>query len=93
MKPQAEDYFLEIGPGDGALTEKILPNVHSMTSIEIDPLLVKSLSNNSQLKDLSIIQDDILNIDIEDLSMIKPCLLYTSPSPRDQRGSRMPSSA
>ena len=24
---------------------------------------------------------------------IKGCLLYTSPSPRDQRGSRMPSSA
>ena len=24
---------------------------------------------------------------------ISPCLLYTSPSPRDQRGSRMPSSA
>ena len=24
---------------------------------------------------------------------IKSCLLYTSPSPRDQRGSRMPSSA
>ena len=24
---------------------------------------------------------------------IKDCLLYTSPSPRDQRGSRMPSSA
>ena len=28
-------------------------------------------------------------IDYEDVS----CLLYTSPSPRDQRGSRMPSSA
>ena len=26
-------------------------------------------------------------------SSIKSCLLYTSPSPRDQRGSRMPSSA
>ena len=26
-------------------------------------------------------------------SVCKPCLLYTSPSPRDQRGSRMPSSA
>ena len=25
--------------------------------------------------------------------IMKPCLLYTSPSPRDQRGSRMPSSA
>ena len=24
---------------------------------------------------------------------LMPCLLYTSPSPRDQRGSRMPSSA
>ena len=24
--------------------------------------------------------------------ILKPCLLYTSPSPRDQRGSRMPSS-
>ena len=27
------------------------------------------------------------------LGEIKVCLLYTSPSPRDQRGSRMPSSA
>ena len=25
--------------------------------------------------------------------LIEACLLYTSPSPRDQRGSRMPSSA
>ena len=25
--------------------------------------------------------------------LLKACLLYTSPSPRDQRGSRMPSSA
>ena len=28
-----------------------------------------------------------------DALRFKPCLLYTSPSPRDQRGSRMPSSA
>ena len=27
------------------------------------------------------------------LDEVKDCLLYTSPSPRDQRGSRMPSSA
>ena len=27
------------------------------------------------------------------MGMLKTCLLYTSPSPRDQRGSRMPSSA
>ena len=33
------------------------------------------------------------NINILDLDVSKICLLYTSPSPRDQRGSRMPSSA
>ena len=27
------------------------------------------------------------------INRLKSCLLYTSPSPRDQRGSRMPSSA
>ena len=29
----------------------------------------------------------------DSLAMVVHCLLYTSPSPRDQRGSRMPSSA
>ena len=32
--------------------------------------------------------DEMLKVDL-----VGPCLLYTSPSPRDQRGSRMPSSA
>ena len=27
------------------------------------------------------------------MTKVQACLLYTSPSPRDQRGSRMPSSA
>ena len=31
--------------------------------------------------------------DVSYLTFLKGCLLYTSPSPRDQRGSRMPSSA
>ena len=30
---------------------------------------------------------------IEELDAKKPCLLYTSPSPRDRQKSRMPSSA
>ena len=29
----------------------------------------------------------------EEKALVEACLLYTSPSPRDQRGSRMPSSA
>ena len=32
-------------------------------------------------------------LDVALIPVIEACLLYTSPSPRDQRGSRMPSSA
>ena len=32
-------------------------------------------------------------VPMEVLKEVIDCLLYTSPSPRDQRGSRMPSSA
>ena len=40
----------------------------------------------------------VLALDHKELPRVSPrlsgdCLLYTSPSPRDQRGSRMPSSA
>ena len=44
----------------------------------------------------SEIQTALIGHDIYDQSSIDQimiCLLYTSPSPRDQRGSRMPSSA
>ena len=37
--PQSKDNFLEIGPGEGALTERIYPFVNQMAAIEIDPLL------------------------------------------------------
>ena len=37
--------------------------------------------------------DEIIDRKVRNMKMISPCLLYTSPSPRDQRGSRMPSSA
>ena len=35
--------------------------------------------------------EDTLSVTLDDMAY--HCLLYTSPSPRDQRGSRMPSSA
>ena len=31
--------------------------------------------------------------EVRAMMLVEGCLLYTSPSPRDQRGSRMPSSA
>ena len=46
---------------------------------------------------LMILDEPTANLDPsvrkEVLTLVKDCLLYTSPSPRDQRGSRMPSSA
>ena len=38
--PQANDHILEIGPGEGVLSERILPQVKEMVAVEIDPLLV-----------------------------------------------------
>ena len=36
---------------------------------------------------------DIYSMNFQATPWLETCLLYTSPSPRDQRGSRMPSSA
>ena len=37
--------------------------------------------------------DDLGADSLDTVELVMACLLYTSPSPRDQRGSRMPSSA
>ena len=54
-------------------------------------------------EDVNFPYDDFSSMDYEShvfgqksyngVAIISNCLLYTSPSPRDQRGSRMPSSA
>ena len=69
--------------------------------------LISDVQNNSslstysralkgQMDDLSV-SDGLVLLDsrriVLPLSAIKPCLLYTSPSPRDRQKSRMPSSA
>ena len=41
----------------------------------------------------TVVDDEPEVIEVELSAPPKVCLLYTSPSPRDQRGSRMPSSA
>ena len=44
-------------------------------------------------KSVSALSEVIISSQTMEIAMILDCLLYTSPSPRDQRGSRMPSSA
>ena len=72
VEPQENDNFLEIGPGDGSLTELIFPKVKKMVVVEIDPLLIKHLSIRSDLNGLHIIHGDILLQDIEDLPIEEP---------------------
>ena len=53
-----------------------------------------SLLGNDKEQEAEVKQETVISkevVQVPDLN--KVCLLYTSPSPRDQRGSRMPSSA
>ena len=73
--------------------------VHNCNAVVVDPsvsgpveewLLEKKLSLKAILQTHH--HDDHIG-GTQKLINTWPCLLYTSPSPRDQRGSRMPSSA
>ena len=73
----------------------------SEDSLKDDQNLEQNLENRSfasmasDVYNLPIGTEPVLQSD-GDYTLILPpnyCLLYTSPSPRDQRGSRMPSSA
>ena len=63
----------------------------------IPELMVIDNCDESPMVDFSVSEGVVNGSVITDLwldqSPISVCLLYTSPSPRDQRGSRMPSSA
>ncbi|VFP87065.1 16S rRNA (adenine(1518)-N(6)/adenine(1519)-N(6))-dimethyltransferase RsmA [Candidatus Erwinia haradaeae] len=67
--PQYGQVMLEIGPGLGALTEKIEPLINKLTVIEIDRDLALYLKNNSQLKDkINILHQDALIFDFSNFS-------------------------
>ena len=67
IDPKQSDSILEIGPGEGALTELIYPIVKEMVAIEIDPMLIEHLKNRESLKGLNIVHGDVLLQDIESL--------------------------
>jgi 16S rRNA (adenine1518-N6/adenine1519-N6)-dimethyltransferase len=60
-----DDIILEIGPGLGALTEKLVEKVKRVHAIEIDPLLSRYLSDKfSAYKNIEILNENILETDI-----------------------------
>lgn len=64
IDPQKEDLIIEIGPGQGALTEKLFERTPNLIAVEIDKRITEKLSD--RFKSLKIIQGDFLQIDLND---------------------------
>lgn len=67
-----KDNILEIGPGEGILTERILPVVNGLAVIEIDPLLVEYLRSLDSITGCHIIHGDVLWFELKRLPIGKP---------------------
>ena len=61
-----EDIILEIGPGDGSLTNILYKKVKKIYAIEIDPLLYKVLLNNNY-PNVQLFENDFLKWDLQRL--------------------------
>ena len=89
----------EVSKQEGAIQSE--PEAESEEVVEDDVQIIEVSRNSSPEKISSLIEVEATQIvgDLMGLGIMKAidtpldCLLYTSPSPRDRYGSRMPSSA
>ena len=65
INPCRDDYILEIGPGYGALTQKLFSLTDSLTAIEIDQNAAQHLRET--IKDIDLIEGDFLEVEFEKL--------------------------
>ena len=81
LEPNNKDMILEIGPGDGALTDQLYKKVHHIHGVEIDPYLIKHLTKK-QYPNVSLYEADILEWDFgalsEDIKIIGNLPYYIS---------------
>ena len=67
-----EDFVLEIGPGIGTMTQYLACAAREVTAVEIDRMLIPILEDTlSDYDNVSIINDDILKVDIAALAREK----------------------
>ena len=59
INPQTNQTLIEIGPGQGAMTNKIAKLAKKLHAVEIDPLLYEKLINDN-IPNLTLYNDDIL---------------------------------
>jgi 16S rRNA (adenine1518-N6/adenine1519-N6)-dimethyltransferase len=62
-----KDHLLEIGPGTGILTRRLLPQAASVVAVEIDRDLCQKLSKSlGKVENFLLLSGDILNLSLED---------------------------
>lgn len=66
VKPSADDTFLEIGPGRGALTKPLISRVKRIVAVEIDRDLAAALRANEDPR-LRVIEGDFLDVDLDEV--------------------------
>ena len=69
IAPRAEDFVVEIGPGEGALTLPLLAAARRLTAIELDTDLIPGLQARAAAAgELRIIHADVLKVDFTALA-------------------------
>jgi len=63
IRPEAEDRFLEIGPGPGALTLRLAPRIAHLTAIEVDRDLAAALIPQLP-QNVELVVADFLDLDL-----------------------------
>jgi 16S rRNA (adenine1518-N6/adenine1519-N6)-dimethyltransferase len=66
LSPSADDVFLEIGPGRGALTRPLAPRVARLIAVELDRDLAELLPAKVPAN-VRIVQGDFLEVDLKEL--------------------------
>jgi 16S rRNA (adenine1518-N6/adenine1519-N6)-dimethyltransferase len=67
IRPLQEDVMVEIGPGRGALTAVLLPQLRHLMAVEIDRDLVPLLQKRYAADKLTVYQADVLTFRFQDL--------------------------
>ena len=67
FNPKNDQTILEIGPGTGALTDRLLDRVNHLTVVELDRDLAQQLSIRYSQNQLTVFQQDILNFQLSDV--------------------------
>lgn len=74
--PRPGDAFLEIGPGRGVLTERLLAAGAKVTAVELDQRLADALPLRLKSEDLTVIRADFLRVDLD--SLPRPCRVVSN---------------